>query len=155
MKPILVLVTIMLLSPGCTSQDERAIATYTEEELNTRVKRAQFLEVFSQLQEIEASEFTPEKIPVLRDQLVAAQRARVKALEDIDATSPAVEKIHTQLLRAERRLLNSCIEFEALINARPPTWRTYRVALSHLEEAAESALPLFQAVEAELKSPRP
>ena len=61
MKCSPILLVWILLALGCASGGERAFATYAEEGLASRDKRARFLEVFGALQNVSAENFDPKE----------------------------------------------------------------------------------------------
>ena len=143
----------MILLGGCASSEVREVRDFNAAEEDSRVDRSEFLAHLDALRKLTpSSEEKLKEIQLLAAQMTEAQSRRLKGVEGLPATFPALKNARLSLIKAELNIYNGTVAFKGGVQGTKLTSRQYRVHLSALEEATMESEDSFLAYEKQIKA---
>lgn len=134
---------------ACGSKEGKALEQYAAKLEAAKVHADSYRAARAKVQQYLGGETQRERPPLelVKQEMLPAQRAYVDALEAIGSGDAELERLHRDLLRAERRRLNGVFEMEAALlpSDEEGTFRQKIAMLVRTETEADEVLAQYDA----------
>jgi hypothetical protein len=149
----MILIFGLIALGGCASSEVREVRDFNAAEEDSRSDRSEFLAHLDALRNLApSSEEQLKEIQLLAAQMTEAQSRRLKGVEGLPATFPALKKARLSLIKAELNIYNGTVAFKGGVQGTKLSLRQYRVHLSALEEATMESEGAFLSYENQMKA---